>query len=315
MTLFVDVILPVLIVIGIGALLERCFALSVATLTKLIIYVLTPAFLFVHLFDSTLSWSEVLGILGLALLPLLVLAPPYALALRRAGIPGKTLGAMLLGGLVYNAGNVGVPVTRFFYEAHGTPFEGMREPGDGLAVQSLIMMASSLTTWVFGYGVLTLARGDGLRGLLGFFRLPIVPAITLAFLLRETGIALPHPIDAPLRLLASATVPVMLLALGAQLMKSRSFRPKPGVLLPMLSVKVLILPLVTGVLAWLCGFWPWPGAQLVIAAAAPTAINTLNLNVELDADPDTAAAAVFWSTILAAVTMTATMAAVLQLAR
>jgi predicted permease len=58
---------------------------------------------------------------------------------------------------------------------------------------------------------------------------------------------------------------------------------------------------------WALDLWPWPGAQLILAAAAPTAINTLLLTVELDGDADSAAECVFWTTVFSAITVTITL--------
>ena len=125
--------------------------------------------------------------------------------------------------------------------------------------------------------------------------------------------ALPPAILDPIEMLAAGLTPFLLLILGAQLVESRRW-PRWRRIAPVLVVKLLMLPVVTGLVAWLFGLWPWPGAQLVMAAAAPTAINIILLSVELDGDAGTAADCVFWSTLLSSVTLTAAMAVVLQLA-
>ena len=54
--------------------------------------------------------------------------------------------------------------------------------------------------------------------------------------------------------------------------------------------------------------WPWPGAQLVIAAAAPTAVNVMVLTKELEGDAPAAAHCVFWTTLASAATVTLVLA-------
>ena len=63
-------------------------------------------------------------------------------------------------------------------------------------------------------------------------------------------------------------------------------------------------PAITAGLVWALGLWPWPGAVLILASAAPTAINTLLLTVELEGDTETAADCVFWTTLASAGTVT-----------
>lgn len=313
MALFLDVILPILLVVGAGAVLERCFDLSVASLSKLVIYLLVPAYLFRRIYASTLTWSETGGILAATALTMVCLGVPLLWGLRRAGLPRATLGAMLLAAIVYNAGNVGIPVAEFFYRSNGAVFPGMKSAADGVAVQAIVLMVSSLSIWMLGYSILSAAKGDGLRGALGFFRLPILYVVVLAFLCRDAGIVVPQPVLSALDLVTGATVPVMLIVLGSQLVKGGRWPRWPRVL-PVMGIKLLVMPAVTAGIAWALGLWPWPGAQLVIAAAAPTAVNIVLLNIELDADAGTAADCVFWSTLVSCVTLTLAMHAVLAVA-
>ncbi len=62
-------------------------------------------------------------------------------------------------------------------------------------------------------------------------------------------------------------------------------------------IKLLLLPAVTCLFVLSLGLWPWPGAQLILASAAPTAVNTLLLSMELKGDAETAAECVFWTTL------------------
>jgi predicted permease len=313
LTLFTDVVLPILVVIAIGAFAHRRFRLHVPTLSKLTIYLFVPAFLFIQVYESDLGWGEIGGIVAVVAITLLVVGVPLTFALRRAGLPGPTVGALLLGGLLANAGNVGVPVAQFFYDSQGAVFPGMSRPEDGLAVQALVLMTANLSIWLLGYAVLAAANGQGLRGTLGFFRLPMIYVVVAAFVLRDLDVALPPAVLDPVRMLGVAVVPFMLIILGAQLVDSGRL-PRWRRIGLALVVKLLLVPVVTGLVSWALGLWPWPGAQLVIAAAAPTAINIVLLSVELDGDAGTAADCVFWSTLLSGATLTATMAVVLQIA-
>jgi predicted permease len=325
MSLFVQVVLPILLVIGAGAWLQARGGLHVQTLSRLTVYVLVPAFLFVRVYESRLGWGEIGGVLLAVFIPMALLGFPMAWGLSRLGVGGATAGAMTLCALVFNAGNVGIPVASFFYGTHGAVFPGMKAVGDGEAVQALVVMGSNLSLWLVGYVVLSLAGGKGVRGVLGFFRLPMIYTLAAAFALRawlpaegwggegswcrvglEPGLRL-------VRLMSRATVPVMLLTLGAQLAASARW-PRWRRVGPVLAVKLGVLPVVTAGVVWGLGMWPWPGAQLVIASAAPSAINTLLLAIEVDGDAETAADCVFWSTLASALTLTATLGVMVRVA-
>jgi predicted permease len=158
--------------------------------------------------------------------------------------------------------------------------------------------------WCLGYAVLALAKGDGLRGAAGYFKLPMIYVIAAGFLLRDTGVRVPPSLLEPLRMLGDAAIPVMLVILGAQLAQ-RARWPRWRIIGPVIVIKLLAVPAVTAAVCWAMGLWPWPAAQIIIGMAAPTAVNTLLLTLELDGDAALAADCVFWTTIASALSVTA----------
>jgi malate permease and related proteins len=301
--IFTLVLLPVLLVVGLGALVQKTLTLDVNSLSKLNIYLLVPALLLVQIYESSLNWGQIAGISAAVLLPMLILGVPLYVMLRRRRAAGTTTAAVLIGGLVMNAGNFGLPVAELTYRTYGLFFPGMQRAEDGMAVQVLVVMMSSLAIWCLGYAALALAKGDGLRGAAGYFKLPILYVIAAGFLLRDTGVRVPPAILEPLRMVGDAAIPVMLIILGAQLAQ-RARWPRWRIIGPVMAVKLAIVPAVTAAVCWAMGLWPWPAAQIVLGMAAPTAVNTLLLTLELDGDAGLAADCVFWTTIASAVSIT-----------
>jgi malate permease and related proteins len=314
--IFLHVLVPILAIVALGAVLQRFYPLHMPTLSRLNIHVFVPVFLFVEVFESTLSYRQIAGILGASLLPMALLGLPLYFLLRRRGSPPATIAAVVIGGVVFNAGNFGLPVAALFYETQKSLFPGMGTQTDGVAVQALVVMMSNIAIWCLGYGILAAAKGGGLAGILGYFKLPMIYVIAAAFGLR----ALHAPLDRldwiakPLHWVAAGYVPLALITLGAQL-GQRVRWPRWKVIAPVMLVKLLALPAVTLAVVYALGMWPWPGAQLVIASAAPTAVNTLLLTLELDGDADLAADCIFWTTLASALTVTAVLAGVSQLGR
>ncbi len=311
--IFAKVLLPVLLVVGLGALIQRVFRLDVNTLSKLNIYLLVPALLLVKIYESSLTWGQIAGVAGAVLLPMALLGAPLYGVLRKAGASGTTTAAVLIGGLVMNAGNFGLPVAQLAYNTYGLFFPGMKQADDGVAVQVLVVMMSNLSIWCLGYAALALAKGDGLRGALGYFKLPMIYVIAAGFLLRDAGVRVSPVLLEPLRMLGDAAIPVMLVILGAQLVE-RARWPRWRLIGPVMALKLLAVPAVTGLVCWALGLWPWPGAQITLGMAAPTAVNTLLLTLELDGDADLAADCVFWTTLASVVTLTAVITVLAQFA-
>ncbi|MDP7268180.1 MAG: AEC family transporter [Pirellulales bacterium] len=309
-SIFLYVLLPILVMILLGVLVNWKRTLNIDSLNQLTIYLIVPAFLFEQVYDSSLSWGDITEITYGVFLPTTILGAILWWIYHRRGYPGSTTSALLLGGLVFNAGNFGLPLTQLFYEQHPDIFPGMN--GEGLSVQAMMIMLSNISIWLIGYGVIAFGKGQGFGGMLGFFRLPMIYTVLAAFAVRETQTNIPVYLLKVIEFLSHATVPIMLLTLGAQLAKNAQW-PQWRLIGPAMVVKLLLLPALTGAIAWLFGLWPWPGAQLVIAAAAPTAVNTLIISLELDGDNRTAADCVFWTTIGSAVSVTAVLLLVVLL--
>jgi len=317
--IFQNIVLPILLTVGVGALLQRFRPVSMETLTRVTLWILVPSFLIVKIYDSNIPWDEIgliamvytvsIGALGVLLFGVL----------RGVSVHKETVAGTLLGGLVFNAGNFGVPVAYLLYVEGGTVFAGQPDPQQGMQVQALVVMLSNLMIWCVGYMVLALAKGGTARDALGIFRLPMPYALVTAFVLRAVRLHifngvdfLPTWVSFPLRSFTDALVPMMLIALGAQLAIGARW-PKWKTVLPIASVKLLAVPAVTALAVYWFNLWPWPGAQLIIGAAAPTAINTLILTLELDGDAELAGDVVFWTTVFSSVTVAGIIALVVAL--
>ncbi len=300
--IFATVLLPILVIVGLGAIVQRFKPLDMVTLSRVQVYLFVPVFLFVRVFDSQLSGRESLGVAVAAFGAQVLLAIPVWLLLARKRVRRETAGAVLLSAVVFNAGNFGIPVAERAFGPQGG------------AVQAIIVIVANLTLWGIGYALMAAASGQKIGpAIAGYFKLPMVYALLVAFALRGLGIGLPPPISYSLHLVADGLVPLALITLGAQLTRQARW-PRWRAVVPVLALKLVALPVVTAVLVVLTGLWPWPGACLIVASAGPTAVNTLLLAIEQNGDVELAADCVFWTTLCAAVTVTITLTVVIAVA-
>jgi malate permease and related proteins len=299
--LFGTVLLPILLIVAAGALVQRSHPLEMGTLSKIQIYLFVPVFLFYYVYTSTLGGREMLGIVGACLLAQWTLGLPLLVFLHRRKVRKEAFAVILLSATLFNAGNFGVPVAvRAYGEAGG-------------AVQALLVMVANLSLWALGYGLMASMTGRGAKSaIIGYFRLPMFYLLVLAFVLRGFHITLPEPILYSAKIVAQGLVPLALLTLGAQLARQARW-PRWRAVLPVVFLKLLVLPAVTAGVVLLLGLWPWPGAMIIVASAGPSAVNTLLLAMEQDGDVELAADCVFWTTLFSAVTVTITLAVVQSL--
>jgi predicted permease len=294
--IFGTVLLPILLIVGLGAVLQHFHPVDMSSLSKLQIYLFVPIFLFYYVYTSTLSWQEMAGIAGAVVLAKVLLALPLYFFLSRTGVHRETTAVVLLSSAIFNAGNFGIPVAvRAFGEAGG-------------AVQALVVMVANLSLWGVGYGVMATMAGRGARSaVIGYLKLPMVYCLIAAFILRGLKVTLPEPLIYSARTIANGLIPLALITLGAQLShqaaRGRTW-PKWRVVLPVVALKLFVLPAVMALICILLHLWPWPGAMLIVAAAGPTAVNTLLLAIEQKGDIELAAECVFWTTLLSGLSVT-----------
>jgi predicted permease len=299
--IFGNVLLPILLIVALGALVQRFHPLHLATLSKLQIYLFVPVFLFVRVTASTLSWAEIAGIAGAVLLAKALLAVPLALVLRRLEVPRETLGVVVLSSAIFNAGNFGIPVGRAGVRdgrRRGPGARGDGEQPDAVGDRLWRPRGAVGPEPPRGPGRL-LQAADGLSARARVHAPRRAPAA-----------AVPRRVRA--RLIADGLVPIALVTLGAQLAQQARW-PRWRIIVPVLALKLLALPAITAGVVVALGLWPWPGAMLIVASAGPTAVNTLLMAIEQNGDAELAADCVFWTTLLSAVTVTLVLGIVVAL--
>jgi len=293
---FLSIILPIFILIGIGAAVDRLFRPDVPTLSKLNFYVFVPAFVFIKFLDADLALRATADIAAFRLLHIgILLGLAFLLCRDRRLRPDRSV--VTLGAMFFNGGNYGIPLVVFAWS------DAMVGP---LAV---IIMINNMVTFTLGIGLVQ----QRWRGVGAFARhmaaVPMIWAIGLALGIDASGWTVPAQIYEPLNYLADGLIPVALLTLGVQLSRSRLARTA----LPLGVVTVLRLvvsPLIAAALVLLLGVQSQLAEMLIVVAGLPVAVNVFILSEEYGKDPELASQAVFWTTLLSAGTLSVLLALV-----
>lgn len=291
-----DVVLPIFVLIGLGALMQRAFKLDLYTLAKINFYFVTPAVVFVSMYKSEMS-AELLGsVTGFYILYILLLYGVSLFVSRRLKF-GPGMRAAFTNSLILdNSGNYGLPINQLAFK------------GDPLAasVQALVMTFQSLVT--FTYGVMSVQRaksGGTLKAaLIGFMKMPVPYALVLGMALHLLGWPLPYFVAKPLGYIADSMVAIALLTLGAQIVKYPLRLDRIDVYVSV-ALRLLIGPAIGFALVWALGLKGIPAQALLIASGMPTGVNSTILAEEYDNEPDFASQTVLISTLLNIITMTA----------
>lgn len=318
--IFYFIVLPLLILVGIGYTIQRAFSLDMLTLRRLNFYFVTPGVIYCSLIEADLRGGDVAVVVAFALVFQLVLGGlTYLTALVRR-VPRDLRNTMVMTTICYNSGNFGLPLQDLAFRSSGLSAFARSQQVFVMAVQNFCN---------FTVGILLAAGGkkhSWRRNLGHILRLPpvwVILAAVATLALREAvsgqtwlGWAVKPFWDA-LQYVSKAFIGVALLTLGAQLATVRPGHfeadksapagpPKKYPVVWSVALRLLVGPLAAVGLIYAFGLTGLMAQVMLISSASPTAINCMLICLEFDNHPDFAAKAVLYSTLLSPVTVTLT---------
>ncbi len=289
-----DVIAPIFALIALGYGVQKRVGLDLKTLTRLNFWMFVPAFLWVHIFESKLDWTQLRAIfLHFAIFfPLMGCVAWFSSQIIRP--TDRLRRAMTASALFYNSGNYGIPVAQLAFPHQLLP----------LQIQAAIVMLQNISN--FSLGLLLIAGGRGSRRRDTFkamFKLPMIYVLVVAWLMRAAHLSPPQPLNTAVHWLSEGLVPVAVATLGAQMAGLKVPRFNTALALS-LSLRLIVAPILGFAVVWALGLQGTLAQSLTLSTAFPTAVNSALLALEFDNEPEFAAAAVFYSTLFSTVTVT-----------
>jgi predicted permease len=257
---FSQVLLPILVMIGCGWLLDRRSGVDLQTMVRLNLYLFVPAFIFYEVASSRLTGELIVRIV---LFTLAIVASMGVLSLllgRFLGYRREETRALQLATMFYNSGNYGVPLMALAY------------PATGPLLQAFVVVTQNVSTFTIGLFLASSARRSGWRALLPMLRQVSLWAVFSALLVRTFGI----PVQSwkwlwvPLEYFHGALVGIALVTLGVQLSKA-TVRPGFARLSWALGLRLLGGPLIAAALVPLFGFTGEVAAVMILSTSFPTA--------------------------------------------
>ena len=285
--------------VGLGYLVQKRVGLDLPTLARLNFYVFVPAFLFVKIYESTLSLND-LARIGLHFVLFFVIMGTLAWIFAGLfGLGDRMKRALTASVVFYNSGNYGIPVAQL-------AFANSANPALPLQVQAAMVMLQNITTFTVGVFLIASGRGGRLRDTaLEILKLPMIYVLVLAGVMRYFGWVPFAPINTSLHFLSDALVPIAVVTLGAQMAGLEV--PKFGRALSLsLALRLVAAPVIGFCLVWALGIKGLLGESLMVSTCFPTAVNSALLALQFENEPEFAAAAVFYSTIVSTLTVSAT---------
>lgn len=289
---FLEVVLPVALVAVIGGLAGRWRGVSVAPVSALVFYLFSPALVFHSMATTQLSAGVSFRIVGVMLVTFVAMWLVAALWSFARGHDAPFRAAFALGATTPNVGNMGLPVAQLAF-------------GDaGLQVAVMNFVAGATLTNTAGIAVASMAGGSRMQALRAPFRYPALYAAFAGVGVNVLNLELPVTLDAPVRSLAAAAVPTMLVVLGLQL-QAAGGRDYILETVMVNAMRLLVAPVAAGLTASALGLEGVTRSTLIVLAAMPTAVIATILATEFGARPAFVTRVVVTSTLASMLTLTA----------
>ncbi len=292
--IFTNIILPIFIMVGMGALMQKKFSLHIASFSKVQIYVLLPSMVFLNLYTSTLSKSLIstIVIYTVALFFILTfLGTGVARVLKMSRVREKSFINSIT---LRNTGNFGIPLVALIFVGTSGTY--------AMSVHMIAMATSSVLMYTFGLYNASSGKYTVKQALQSVFKIPTIYMMLLAGLFKLLHVQVPDTLLEPISYFSGAVVPMALFTLGAQLSQTKFEFGDTTVYLGN-TVRLIISPIIAYFMGVLMHLDPVAAQVLVIGAATPTAVNSLLMAIEFDGDADYASQTIFLSTLLSAVTV------------
>jgi malate permease and related proteins len=290
--ILLDIIFPIFLLIGAGAVLQRFIRLDLTTLSTLTVYFLLPAVCFVNIYESKMS-GELVGQTLVFLLLFNILLILTSMFIAKANRFDRKLTATFKNSMVLsNSGNYGLPVSELVFAANPA----------GMSIQIIVSIFQNLLTFTYGFFNSVSADSSGREILQKIMRLPVIYALLLAILLKWLHIEIPPFLWKPIENSSNAFLAVALVTLGAQV----AFLKITQISTPIVWIvigRLIISPIVGLLVIYILGLTDITAQALFIASSFPSSRNSALLALEYDNYPEYASQAVLLTTIISSITV------------
>jgi len=289
-TIFLNVMMPVFGIVVISYLLGNRLQLQARTLTKTAYYVLVPCFIFEALSSAEIPLHHAVKIVCFVVLSQLVIGLVAGGYARLLGRSREMIAAFVIVAIAGNVGNYGIAVIIF----------RLGETATASATFFYVIMSAII--FIGSVGIAGWAHGGGGGVMQGLLKTPALWAMAVGLLASGNDLVLPTMMSRMIGLLAQAMIPIMLLSLGLQLLEQKHLRFSVD-LLTVSGFRLLLAPLVAGLIAIPFGFGEIDYASGVLQFGMPTAVVATIIAKEHDIDPQFIVSAVLFTVLASLITL------------
>lgn len=286
LTVVVNTIVPIFIIIGIAILVGRRKILDVRTLSRVSIYMLSPALILTNISESGMGPGELSHILLAAMAVCVTMAVIATLIARSLRYNRALASSFVLTSFIMNSVNFGLPFIEFAFGAVG------------LETAVVYTVGQAFIAYLVGTYVASRGKSSVKVAIRNVLTIPMPYAFTLGLWLNATGRSLPTPVLQAGEVLARGIVPVTLVILGLQLGGARLKGRWRPILLATFTRFGVGTAVAIGI-ALLFGLQGLTRQVFIMEASMPAGILSGVLSTEFGGDPEFAAATILVTTLAA----------------
>lgn len=293
--IFVNILLPVFALVGIGLVVGGRMGIDAAPLAKISYYVLAPAFFFDLLRDADIETGVVTQMAIVMVVTTLLLAGLGLAAGRFMHWSYSVTAATMLIAVYGNVGNFGIPIVAFAFGEEALPLAG---------VSFLII---NFSAFMIGVTAATWRTSSPTRAIFKALTTPTVAVLPIAIVFNANNASLPLFADRAIGLMADAMIGIMLVTLGVQL--AGMTRPRLSKAVWVASgLRLLVAPAISATASAVIGLSGQARGVTILQSAMPAAVFASLIAIEHDLEPDFVTTVVLVSTVASALTLAAIIA-------
>ena len=201
----INTIVPIFLVIGVTILVSRYKELDVGTLSRISIYIFSPALVLTNISQTQLNTAELGSLVAASIVVCVVMAALGSLMARRLRLNQEIASSFVLAAFVMNSVNFGFPFIEFAFGPQGL------EPAIAFSV------GQGLMAYLLGTYVASRGRAGFKTAVRNALTIPMPYAFVVAMAFNLTDTAVPPVIMQAAEVLARGIIPAMLVVLGLQL--------------------------------------------------------------------------------------------------
>lgn len=283
-------IAPIILIAGLGSLLDRTKVLDSRSISQIVIYLAGPSLAFYGIANSSINSHEFGQLILFALSTMAVISALAWLISHWQNMDRLTGSAFVLSIGLINCGNYGIPLNEF---AFGQP---------GLERAIVIAMLGGIYSNTVGIFLASSGKASMLQALKNVTKVPLPYAAGLGLVVNLNDIPVPELVMQLTGILGEAAVPLMILLLGIQISRV-SLEGQWRVIFEAASIRLLGGVAVGVLIALLLGLEGVTRQVAIVESSMPTAVTAAVLATEFDSDAKLVSSTILLSTLLSLVTV------------